>query len=355
MRKVAVITPSKAYEVFIDRGILAKSGEVISEVCGVSDGNKVMLVSDNVVDGLYGDTVIKSLESVGFSVSRFTFANGEQSKTMATYSALLDKLAEENLTRSDLIVALGGGVVGDLAGFAAATYLRGVRLIQVPTTLLSMVDSAVGGKTGVNLSSGKNQVGAFYQPSLVLCDVSTLATLPEINYADGVAEIIKHAVIRNSRLFEILESPPITDMSEVIARNVEIKRDIVVLDERDTGIRQLLNFGHTIGHGIEKFSGYTVTHGHAVAIGMSIVSRGAFRTGLCDESCYSRIVEMLQRYGLPTDTDIPAEKLIKAAFSDKKRVGDSITLVLPERIGKCSLRGFSMNGLADFVRLSISS
>jgi 3-dehydroquinate synthase len=330
--------------------LLPEAGERIAAVCG---GETAMLVTDDTVNALYGDILTRSLIEAGYRTERFVFPHGEQSKNMETYLSLQNALAEARLTRSDVVVALGGGVTGDMAGFAAATYLRGVPFVQIPTTLLAMVDSSIGGKTAINLTKGKNLVGAFYQPSVVLCDTGTLATLPDDVFQDGVAEMIKHGVIQSAELFELLKAPIVPQLEDIIARNITIKRDIVALDERDTGVRQLLNFGHTIGHGVEKHSGYTVTHGKAVAIGMVIASRGAFRMGLCAENCHREIVEMTRRYQLPSRTDFPAEQLIDAAFSDKKRSGGSITLVLPERIGKCVLKSFPLAGLAEFIRLGL--
>jgi 3-dehydroquinate synthase len=349
MRSVTV-NASKNYSVWIGEGLLSQSGGRIAAACG---GEAVALVTDDVVNKLYGDAVEQSLRAAGYATMRFVFPHGEQSKNMATYASLLSALAGANLTRSDVLVALGGGVVGDLAGFAAATYLRGIPLAQIPTTLLAMVDSSVGGKTALDLPEGKNLAGAFYQPDIVLCDVDALQTLPEETFQDGCAEMIKHSVILSADLFELLKKPILPVMDDVIARNVEIKRDIVAADEREAGIRQILNFGHTIGHGIEKHSGYSVTHGKAVAAGMVIASRGASRMGLCGEGCYLEIVEAMRRYHLPTETDIPPEKLIEAAFFDKKRSGQRITLILPERIGKCTAKSFSMDELAAFIRLGM--
>ena len=353
--KSVEVNASKNYSVLIDAsesgGLLSHAGERIAAVC---KGETAALVTDDIVNELYGDTVERSLKAAGYLTTRFVFPHGEQSKNMETYTSLLCALTEANLTRSDVVVALGGGVVGDLAGFAAATYLRGIRFVQIPTTLLAMVDSSVGGKTAVDLPAGKNQVGAFYQPDLVLCDVRALKTLPEEVFHDGCAEMIKHGVILSSELFELLKEPILPQMENIIARNVTIKRDIVVADEKDIGIRQILNFGHTIGHGIEKHSDYGITHGKAVAIGMVIASRGAARMGLCGEDCHKEIVETVKRYQLPTETDIPPESLIEAAFFDKKRSGQRITLILPERIGKCVAKSFSMDELANFIRLGMS-
>lgn len=349
MRSITVST-SKEYSVFIDGSVLAYAGEKIAATCG---GVKAALVTDDVVDKIYGKTVEQSLRAAGYKTVKFVFPHGEQSKSIETFCVLLNTLTEANLTRSDVVVALGGGVVGDLAGFAAATYLRGVRFAQIPTTLLAMVDSSVGGKTAVNLTTGKNQVGAFYQPDIVFCDYDTLQSLPIETFQDGCAEMVKHGVILSADLFELLKEPLPPQMEDIIARNVTIKRDIVVEDEKDTGKRQILNFGHTIGHGIEKHSGYGITHGKAVAIGMAIASRGASRTGTCGEDCHLEIVEALERYQLPCKTDISPEKLIEAAFYDKKRSGQNITLVLPERIGKCLLRSYSLNEAAEFIRLGM--
>jgi 3-dehydroquinate synthase len=355
MRSVEV-NASKNYSVWIDggeEGLLSQAGKRIAAVCG---GEAAALVTDDTVNKLYGDSVERSLKAAGYVTTRFVFPQGEQSKNMATYTSLLCALTEANLTRSDVVVALGGGVVGDLAGFAAATYLRGVKFTQIPTTLLAMVDSSVGGKTAVDLPAGKNQVGAFYQPDLVLCDAGALKTLPPEVFHDGCAEMIKHGVILSAELFELLKKPiqSQSQMEDIIARNVTIKRDIVAADEKDTGIRQILNFGHTIGHGIEKRSDYGVTHGKAVAIGMVIASRGAARMGLCGEDCHMEIAEAVRRYQLPTETGIPPESLIEAAFFDKKRSGQRITLILPERIGKCAAKSFSMDELANFIRLGMN-
>jgi 3-dehydroquinate synthase len=216
-----------------------------------------------------------------------------------------------------------------------------------------MVDSSVGGKTAVDLESGKNQVGAFYQPDIVLCDYSVLQTLPENFFIDGCAEVIKHGVILSAELFDLLKKPIQPQLEDIIARNVTIKSNIVMQDERDTGIRQILNFGHTVGHGIEKHSGYRVSHGKAVAIGMVVASRGAWRTGLCGEECHLEIADMVRRYGLPDKTDLTPEQLIDAAFFDKKRSGKNISLIVPERIGKCVIKSFSMDDAAEFIQLGM--
>lgn len=357
MRSVT-IEVSKTYEVLIGAMLLSRAGELISAVC---DGSKAaIIVTDDIVNGLYGGAAERSLRGSGYAVTRFVFPNGERSKNMNTYASLLSALAEARLTRTDIVVALGGGVTGDMAGFAAASYLRGIRFVQIPTTLLAMVDSSVGGKTAVNLPEGKNLVGAFYQPDLVICDPLLLKTLPDEVFQDGCAEMIKHGAIADAELFGLLKTAlsqhsEADIMEDILARNITIKRDIVAADERDIGIRQLLNFGHTIGHGIEKLSGYRVTHGKAVAAGMVIASRGAALMGLCREDCPREIAEAVKLHRLPYATDFSPERLIEAAFFDKKRSGERISLVLPERIGKCILRDFSMDELAEFIRLAMSA
>jgi 3-dehydroquinate synthase len=354
------VNASKNYDIFIGDGLLAQAGEKIAEVCR---GEFALLVTDDVVNALYGDAVEQSLQKQGYKTGRFVFPNGEQSKNLETYTSLLTALSKTNMSRSDVLVALGGGVTGDMAGFAAATYLRGIKFAQIPTTLLAMVDSSVGGKTAVDLPSGKNQVGAFYQPDIVLCDYSTLQTLPEEFFIDGCAEVIKHGVILSEELFNLLKEPIRQQMlpqmrpqlEDIITRNVTIKSNIVMQDEKDTGIRQILNFGHTIGHGIEKHSGYRVSHGKAVAIGMVVASRGAWRTGLCSEECHLEIAGMVRSYGLPDKTDLTPEKLIEAAFFDKKRSGKNISLIVPEKIGKCVIKSFSMEELEEFIKLAVSN
>jgi 3-dehydroquinate synthase len=336
--------------VYIGGGLLSEAGGRIMAVCG---GETAALITDDIVNKLYGDAAERSLRAAGYAVARFVFPHGERSKTMETYTAILRALAQAKLTRQDVLVALGGGVVGDMAGFAAASYLRGIGFAQLPTTLLSMVDSSVGGKTAVDLPEGKNLAGAFYQPHIVLCDYETLDTLPAEIFNDGCAEMIKHGVILSAELFAILKEPMQSNMEDIITRNITIKRDVVTADEHETGIRKLLNFGHTLGHGIEKHSDYSVPHGSAVAIGMVLASRGAARAGFCDQECHLEITEAVRRYHLPTATDITPDQLIDAAFFDKKRSGKRITLILPERIGKCAAKDFSLDEFADFVRLAV--
>ena len=333
--KTVTVDASKRYNIAIGSGILDGAGELTR---AVTSARTAAIVTDDIVDGLYCDRLSKSLEQSGFRAVKYVFPHGEASKNAATFIALLTFLAGKRITRSDVILALGGGVVGDLAGFAAASYMRGVGYIQVPTTLLAMTDSSVGGKTAIDLAAGKNLAGAFYQPELVVCDYGLLETLAPETFRDGCAEVIKYGVIADRELFRRLYDPIEGQLEEVIARCVEIKSDIVSRDERERGERKLLNFGHTVGHAVELLSGFQVPHGSAVAAGMAIIARASANMKIGSRACAADIVELLGRYGLPTTTDFSARDLARACLSDKKRSGDFVTLIVPEEIGRCALR-----------------
>jgi len=327
--KTVTVDVSKTYNVIIGSGLLKTVG---AEAGKLGKANKVCIVSDSNVWPLYGNTVVDSLESAGFTVYPFVFPAGEENKNGSVYLELVNSLARYQLTRTDLIAALGGGVVGDLAGFAAATYLRGIRFIQLPTTLLAAVDSSVGGKTAIDLPAGKNLCGAFCQPSLVLCDTDTLTSLPQETFLDGCAEVIKYGVLYDPELFDTLEKDgPDFDRESVIARCVTWKRDVVTVDEFDTGLRMKLNLGHTIGHGVEAASNFDISHGKAVAIGMAIISRG---TNCTDTR---RIVELLEKFSLPTRCNYNVESLYRHTLSDKKRSADTVSLIVPRAIGRCEI------------------
>ena len=344
MKKVTV-TASLTYDVLIDNGILDRAGDESAKV--IKPCNAAILTDSNVAP-LYAERLEKSLAASGFSPIRFTIKAGEESKSAESYLSFLNFLAENQITRADCIFALGGGVVGDLAGFAAATYLRGIRFIQIPTTLLAMVDSSVGGKTAIDIPSGKNLVGAFYQPSLVLCDPKTLDTLTEEVFADGCAEVIKYGIINDKELFEKLKSPISGQIDEIIERCVIDKRDVVNADERDVGVRQLLNLGHTAAHSIEALSHFNVSHGSAVAIGTAIIARAATKLGYCPEDDRDQIINMLKSYALPTDCPYSASELAEVAFRDKKRNGDTINLILPFGIGNSRIHKIPVTDLESF-------
>ena len=336
------------YPVLIGDGLLKDCGGLLLDALGAPC--RIAVVADRNVAALYLDTVLASLERAGFSVFSYVFPAGESSKSMAMLAGLLEFLAERRLTRTDCVVALGGGVTGDLAGFAAGCYLRGVRFVQLPTTLLSAVDSSVGGKTGVNLAVGKNLAGLFHQPSAVLCDTDCIRSLPAEVFADGVAEAAKTGILKDESLFRLFETGGYQNcLPEVIARCVTIKGRIVDEDEFDNGGRRVLNLGHTIGHAIEKCSGYTMAHGHAVAVGMVMIARAAERMKFCEEPCSERIAAALLRCGLPVSTDYTAAELAEAAVTDKKRTGGDITLVLPRKIGDCRLKKIPVGDLRSVI------
>lgn len=342
------VQASTPYEVVVGRDLLAHSGEWLRTLHAPCT---VCVVRDDTVDALYAASVTTALSSAGFRVVSFVFPHGEASKSLATYGRLMEFLAEQALDRQDVLVALGGGVTGDLTGFAAATYLRGVAYVQMPTTFLAAVDSSVGGKTAVNLTAGKNLAGAFKQPLGVLCDCDTFDTLPPDTFANGSAEAIKSAMLADEELFTWFEAEDgLTRecLPAAVARCVRIKGAVVAEDEFDTGRRQLLNFGHTIGHGVERCSEFAVEHGHAVAVGMAILTRAAERAGLC-EPIAARLCAVLQKNGLPTTTEFSAAQLLEAALHDKKRSGDRVTLVLPERIGSCRLHPATFDELRTLI------
>ena len=332
------IPASRNYTVTIGNGLRKHIGDY------VSGARYVCIVSDRHVWELYGEAVEKSCKAAGHKVCSIVLAPGESSKNWNSLLVVLNHLAENGLTREDRIIALGGGVVGDLAGFAAATYLRGIPYIQVPTTLLAMVDSSVGGKTAIDLPAGKNLCGAFYQPEAVLCDPDALQTLSDDVFRDGCAEVIKYAVLFDPELFALLEETGVNfPREEVIARCIRHKRDVVAGDEFDRGQRMLLNLGHTIGHAIESCSDYTVTHGQAVAIGIAMVCRAS----KCPDA--DRIRNLLEKFGLPTATDLPAESLWEAACKDKKRNGDAVNLIIPKAIGHCEIVPTTTKDLKTFI------
>ena len=340
--KTIQVTASKSYEVLIGKGLLNGLGQQLLSV--LNKPCKIAIISDSNVWPLYGETAQSALTDAGFSVVNFVFSAGESSKNADTYLRILNFLAENHLTRFDAVLALGGGVTGDMTGFAAATYLRGIRYIQVPTTLLAMVDSSVGGKTAIDLPAGKNLVGAFYQPTLVLCDLDTLNSLPESVFCDGCAEVIKYGLLYDRELFDHLSAKGLDfDRESVIARCVELKRNVVADDEFDTGARQKLNLGHTIGHGVEAQSNFSVTHGQAVAIGMAIVSKAG-----CP-AIYNELCAVLKRFNLPKTTSFSANQLYASALSDKKRTGDTVNLIIPREIGYCEIVPTPVEKLESFI------
>ena len=336
-----------AYKVQVGSGLLEQCGEKLAEIL---EPCKIAVITDSNVAPLYLGTVVQQLRKAGFQTVSFQFPAGEQNKNIETYSTILETLAMAHLTRKDCIAALGGGVTGDMAGFAAATFLRGIRYVQMPTSLLAAVDSSVGGKTAIDLRAGKNLAGAFLQPTAVLCDTACLKTLTPEFFADGTAEAIKTGVLSDAALFSVFEEDGWQEHPEsVIARCVAYKAGVVERDEKEQGERKLLNLGHTVGHAIEKCSDYLIPHGHAVAAGMAIMARAAEKLGWTAEPVADRISACLAKNHLPIDTIIPPELLARAALGDKKRSGDRLTLIVPEKIGKCVLREIPVGELLSVI------
>ena len=349
--KTIKVPASKTYDVVIGAGL---HKELDSYIPSLTKASKAAIISDSNVWPLYSTVAEESLQNAGLDICSYVFPAGEASKNGENYLAILNFLAQQHITRSDVLIALGGGVVGDITGFAAATYLRGISYIQIPTTLLAMVDSSVGGKTAIDLPAGKNLAGAFYQPSLVLCDIDALKTLPDSIFRDGCAEIIKYGILYDADLFEHLYAHGLDfDRETVVGRCVELKRDVVAEDEFDKGARQKLNLGHTIGHGIEANSNFTVSHGQAVAIGTAIVSKAGCTAGICNTDTYRKILSILEKFGLPQKTDADAHTLYTCALSDKKRTGGTVNLIIPRKIGDCIIQETPINALQSFIEAGL--
>ena len=341
MKKITV-KASQSYDVIIGSGILNDADKYISAVL---KSKRTVIVSDDNVYPLYGEKLKALLEGAGFEVHEFVFPHGEQSKSHETLLNLYGFLAASNVTRADSIIALGGGVTGDLAGFAAASYLRGIDYVQIPTSLLAQIDSSVGGKTAVDIAAGKNLVGAFKQPRLVLADIDTLSTLPDAFFDDGMGEAVKYGMIWSEKLFELISAGNIKQhLEEMIVECVDIKRQVVETDEFDKGLRMILNFGHTLGHSIEKTQNFNgLSHGKAVAVGMYLITAAAEKYGIITESISGRLKACLETNGLPWSVDIPAETLFANSVNDKKRFSDDINIIICKTIGK-----------ADIVKMPIS-
>ena len=347
--QTVIVDASRAYPVHIGGGLLDQAGGLIA---GVTKSRRCAVVTDSAVGPLYAQRVQKSLEAGGFTVLLHAFPAGEQSKNLTTYGRILEFFAQNRLTRSDFVIALGGGVTGDMAGFAAATYQRGVDYIQMPTTFLAASDSSVGGKTAVDLEAGKNLAGAFHQPKMVICDTDTFQTLSADAFADGMAETLKHGLIADKEFFdELMTGNP--DPGRMVRRNVEIKAAVVREDEFEHGTRKLLNFGHTLGHAIEKISDFSITHGHAVAIGMALAARAGEKMGFSPAGTLEQVLAANEKYHLPTECPYTAEQIYNAATADKKRDGGSIDVVVLERVGQARTVRLDMDGLRSFVEAAL--
>lgn len=339
------------YNIIIENGALIHAGEYALETLGRA--KRAVIVSDDNVFPLYGNTLTESLKKAGFDMApEFVFPHGEASKTMTTLERLLNHIADCRLTRTDVIFALGGGVVGDLTGFAAAVYLRGIKYVQLPTSVIAATDSSVGGKTAVDLASGKNQAGAFHEPCLVVCDTGAIATLSPLYFSDGMAEVIKYGFISDRPLLDLLTAKNAADcMDDVIAMCVQDKIDVVSRDLYDNGIRQCLNLGHTVGHAVEALSDYGIPHGHAVAIGMAVITRAAVNRGMCTADTLNVLLELLKKYNLPADVPegYTAQRLFDVTLHDKKMRGGTITLVVPAEPGKSDLIDYPAEELLHII------
>jgi 3-dehydroquinate synthase len=344
MEKTRVELGDRSYDIAIGSGTL---GGVGAEVAALEPGPKVALVTNPTVQALYGDAVVSSLRDAGLEVLSVVIPDGEEYKSLASFEKILTELLGARLDRGSVLVALGGGVVGDITGFAASAYMRGIRFVQVPTTLLAQVDSSVGGKTGVNHPLGKNMIGAFWQPSLVWVDVETLKTLPRRELLCGLAEVIKYGVIWDAELFaylgdnreEILLLEPAT-LAHIVRRSCEIKAEVVARDERESGLRSVLNYGHTIGHAVEAVTAYKrFLHGEALAMGMALEAGLATSLGLLDEGDAAGIKRLIESYGLPSalPDDLDPGALVEAMTLDKKALAGKLRFSLPERIGSTRL------------------
>lgn len=334
--KLTVDLGPNSYPIHIENGILAKTGELVSEVFS---GKKIMIVSDDNVFPLYGEIITKALSDSGFECHSFVLPHGEPTKSFQSLPKIYEALINAKLTRSDLLIALGGGVIGDLAGFAASSYLRGIKFVQIPTSLLAQVDSSVGGKVAVDLPQGKNLVGAFYHPKAVIIDPDVLNTLPDHFISDGMGEVIKYGCIKDKELFELLCRHTSFDdlkpkLTQIIARCVDIKRIVVEADQFDLGERILLNFGHTLAHTIEQHFNYErESHGEAVGIGMYQITKIAEEKGLTTSECAEQIKKALEIYKLPDNSNLPIDVLTDAISLDKKNLNNHLNVVLLHDIG----------------------
>ena len=346
MKKVEVRT-GRPYDILIGHGIIADAGRYVREI---TNAVRAVIVSDSNVAPIYAGGVEASLKENGFETSLFVFEAGEERKRLSTIEQMYMFFFEHNITRSDIVIALGGGVTGDMAGFAAASYLRGIDLVQIPTSLLSQVDSSVGGKTGVDLPVGKNLVGAFWQPRVVLIDPDTLNTLPAKFFNDGMGEVIKYGCIRSRKLFERLEQENARDIiDDIIYECVSIKRDVVQNDERDTGERAILNFGHTFGHALEKLHSYSgITHGEAVGIGALMITELTEKKGITEKGASARIKALLEKNGMPVSTEFSLEEIITATRGDKKSSGKHLSFIFLNEIGSCFINKLKTDEIKNY-------
>lgn len=338
------VNASRSYDIEIGRDLLHKIGQ---DVLALKGKCSVCIISDDTVYSLYGEQVLKSLKDAGFNVCVYTFPHGEKSKNLNTFAEIHGYLASQNLKRTDLIIALGGGVCGDMAGFVASTYMRGIDFIQVPTTLLAMIDSSVGGKTAVDLPNGKNLVGSFYQPIKVIIDLKTLDTLPCQEYKNGMGEGIKYAMLMDGELESIVTNGVTcsSNIDKFVELCIRYKKMIVEEDEKESGKRRLLNLGHTFAHAIEKLSDYTVPHGVAVAQGLKIIADVAKAQDKIAPCAYEKLQTLLDRYDMHLDKEYDFNEMLNVIKLDKKAEGDSVNAVIPYAFGDCRIEKLKIEDL----------
>lgn len=351
MKNIKVDLKNNEYDIVIDNNILSRAAGFIKKVY---KNKSIYVVTDENVFELYGEKLKTSLESNGFVTNFIVVKPGEESKSIKTLDYVLNKLTEQFVKRSDLIVAFGGGVIGDLAGFVSSIYLRGIDYVQIPTTLLSQIDSSIGGKTAVNLEKGKNLAGTFYQPKLVLIDPLVLSTLTDDCIKDGMGEVIKYACIKDSKMFKKLKNIKskqelFQDIEDIIYTCCNIKRCIVEVDEKDTGLRMILNFGHTLAHAIEKYFNYEYSHGQAVGVGMYYITRKSEELGYTKEGTAQKIKDILINFNMKyTIENIDDEYIRNSVKLDKKNINDSINLILIKEIGDCFTEKVSQSEIYKF-------
>lgn len=347
MRKIDLKT-NYPCKIIIDKNLIQYSGEHIKNLSSVG---QVLIITDDLVNELYSNKLTESLISNGFEVFLFVLAHGEPSKNFHTVERIYSFLIKNKFTRSDLIIALGGGVIGDVAGFVASTYMRGMGFVQIPTTLLAQIDASIGGKNGINLSHGKNLIGTFYQPKLVLIDVDTLTTLPRKLISDGMAEAIKYGLIRSPALFDMIKNNEFDDiLKDLIFECINIKKDIVEHDELEQNERKLLNFGHTLGHAIEKFYNFTgYTHGQAVALGMAYTVSSGEKMSVTKNGTYDELISVLEKYNLPYKLNCDIDALVAVARVDKKAAGEFFDVVLIKDVGEGFIKRIKKCDLKNYI------
>lgn len=359
MQTIDVHTSQRAYTITVAKDCLWAVGSIANKLIS---GRNAFIISDTNVYPLWGKPVEASLRDAGFTVSSNVFLAGEASKNLTTLSNILEAMANVPLNRDDVVIALGGGVVGDVAGFAAATYMRGIQVIQVPTSLLAMVDSSIGGKTAVDLHGGKNLAGAFWQPSAVIASLTCLSTIEPDLFTDSCGEAIKHGILADPAMFANLETLPLNTRDEeggldyerlerIVARNIEIKRNVVDQDEQEHGLRQTLNLGHTIGHAIEAANNYQLGHGSSVAAGMCFIARAAAKLDKLAPKQAERIIDCIKAHGLPTTSDFSTDELLHFALADKKRHGSSINVIMLYDIGHVDIEPMDIEAFRDLIEL----